>query len=238
MRKIFLENNKIYHIYNRGVDKRIVFTEDDNYKRFIDYFFDFNDFKLLDISEDLGEENLRRETSENILENIDNKFLVDILAFCLMPNHFHLLLRQKSEGGIAKFMQRIGTGYTVAFNKKEERSGSLFQGTFKAVQVENQEYLDYLIFYIHFNPLSLMEKEKTNKKEIILDFLNNYRWSSHKDYFDVDKLPEDQLLINKEFILENFESSKEYKRKLFEWLDVIEERSNNKPFKLRAIDCE
>jgi putative transposase len=124
------------------------------------------------------------------------KRLVDILVFTLMPNHYHLMLRQKAENGITKFMQKLGTGYTMYFNKKNKRSGSLFQGRFKAVHLTNNEHLIYLPHYIHTNPLSLNYGGSTS-----IVFLEKYRWSSFLDYIGVDNFPS---ITERPYLLEIF----------------------------------
>jgi len=118
----FLEN-QIYHIYNRGVEKRDVYIDIQDYAHFIHYLFTLND-------EGTSDHNLSRQMSkvqpysfvESEKKKKPRKLLVEILAFCLMPNHYHLMLRQKADGGIVKFMQRIGTAYTMFFNQKYDRS--------------------------------------------------------------------------------------------------------------------
>lgn len=112
--------------------------------------------------------------------------LVSILSFVLMPNHFHLLLQQRTEGGVSEFMHRIGTGYTNYFNLRSKRTGRLFESTFKARAVDKDSYLQHLIRYIHLNPLSLEQKDW--KVRGIVDqkrakqYLSTYRWSSYLAY--------------------------------------------------------
>jgi putative transposase len=137
-----------------------------------------------------------------------------------MPNHFHLILRQLQENGIAQFMQKLGTGYTMYFNKKNKRSGSLFQGTFKAIQIEHDEYLTHLSRYIHINPVELIESmwkengiqnwDKTN------EFLENYRWSSYLDYIGVKNFPS---VTNREVINSYFQNEQSYKNFINQWLN-------------------
>ncbi len=105
---------------------------------------------------------------------------MEILVFTLMPNHYHLMLRQISEDGIVKFMQKLGTGYTMYFNKKYDRVGSLSQGRFKAVHLTREEHLIHLPHYIHTNPY----RGSTS----IYD-LENYRWSSFPDYIGKKNFP-------------------------------------------------
>jgi len=111
---------------------------------------------------------------------------VDIASYCLMPNHFHLLVRAREEGGVSKFMQKLTTGYTMYFNKRYERTGALFQGKFKATHVNNDRYLRYLISYIHLNPVKLIEpkwKETgISNRERAERYLREYAHSSYLDY--------------------------------------------------------
>jgi len=235
MRKLFFETGEIYHVYNRGTDKRNIYLKRDDYARFLNYLIDFNSLNPIDKKRVIEEKKKNLKRGEILqYENIDDDPLVDILAFCLMPNHFHLLLRQKVDGGITKFMQRILTGYVMAFNIKQKRTGVLFQGRFKAVHVDKQEYLDYLIFYIHFNPLSLVKDVSDSNGT--LNFLNTYEWSSHIDYSFMDK--KGSIFVDKEFFFENFKNGKEYLKKSKEWLRIIKEKNNIKNFTAKGIDCE
>ncbi|MDP4008859.1 MAG: transposase, partial [bacterium] len=117
---------------------------------------------------------------------IERKPLVRIMADCLKPNHFHLLLEELQEGGISKFMQKLGTGYTGFFNKKYERVGALFQGTFKAVEIKNDDQLRYLLAYVNvINPGQELEPELKSSAQDpneILRFAEHYSWSTHLEY--------------------------------------------------------
>lgn len=131
------------------------------------------------------------------------RLLVDILVFTLMPNHYHLMLRQTAENGITKFMQKLGTGYTLYFNKKYDRSGSLFQGRFKAVHITSSEHLIFLPHYIHSNPLKLNYGGSTS-----IEFLQRYRWSSFLDYIGIDNFPS---ISERQYILEMFGGESKYR---------------------------
>src|SRR3989344_2009952 len=120
---------EFYHIYNRGTDKRNIFTSRADRDRFLALLYLANQDEPVDLK-------LQGSTLLEIVER-SGMPLVEIAAYCLMPNHFHLLVRELEEGGISKFMQKLTTGYTMFFNKKYERSGSLFQGRFKATHVTN-----------------------------------------------------------------------------------------------------
>ena len=136
--------NKIYHVYNRGVEKRKIFLEDKDYFRFIHDLFEFNDSNnppntnyYFDPKITVVEPRYLKRSKAN---KKPRKLLVEILIFTLMPNHFHLLLKQRTENGISRFMQKLGMGYAKYFNKKYERTGVLFQGKFKAVTLEKHAH--------------------------------------------------------------------------------------------------
>lgn len=127
MQKPSFVENQIYHIYNRGVEKRDVFLEDKDYLRFIHDLFEFNDENsALNVVYYFNRQSKEVELQYLEKERKPRKLMVEILIFTLMPNHFHLVVKQKRENGIVKFMQKLGTGYTNYFNKKYERVGSLF----------------------------------------------------------------------------------------------------------------
>ncbi len=216
-RKIKFSEGEYYHIYNRGIEKRTIFLDEADYKRFVFVLFCANDiirFNSRDIKRQfaLGLPSGKRENS-----------IIEIGAFCLMPNHFHLLIKETTEGGISKFMSKIMTAYSMYFNKKYERSGALFQGTFKAEHADSDEYLKYLFSYIHLNPIKLIQpdwKEKgiENKDEVI-NFLKDYKNSSYLDYMGVSR--EENKIINKEVFTEYFPSTNDFEREIFDWLNYI-----------------
>jgi putative transposase len=151
------------------------------------------------------------------------KPLVEILCFCLMPNHYHFLIRPLTDQGITEFMRKIGTGYTNYFNKKYERSGVLFQGKFKAVLVDDEAQLLHLPYYIHSNPIDLIEQDwrehGISDFTKALDFLETYRWSSFLDYTGSKNFPS---VISKDFITEIIGSPEEYKELIVKWLEERE----------------
>jgi REP element-mobilizing transposase RayT len=145
-RKTPFVNNEIYHIYNRGIDKRIIFKDTSDYHRFLESIIELNTERTF------GGLYLKSFLDKNNLSNTKNQNnLVEIVAYCLNPNHFHFIIKQIADNGISQFMQRIGTGYTLYFNNKEKRSGSLFQGKFKSKHVDNNEQLLYLNAYVNLN---------------------------------------------------------------------------------------
>ena len=159
-------------------------------------------------------------------ERKSRKLLVKILAFCLMPNHFHLLLQQVKDGGIIKFMQKLGTGYTMYFNKVYERVGSLFQGRFKAVLVNQESHFIHLPYYIHCNPLDLKFPEWRNYGGSTsidwrgaVGFLEKYRWSSYLDYIGKKNFPS---VTQREFLTEFLGGPEQYRKDTIKWLKEMD----------------
>lgn len=154
--KIYQENG-YYHIYNRGVEKRDIFLDEQDYGVFLSYLKEY----LLPKDEDqlqkrLSDPNISYKERDQILKLLKlNNFAGEIalLAYCLMPNHFHFLVRQNSFNSIDRFMNSLGVRYVRYFNTKYKRVGTLFQGVYKAVSVESDPQLLGLTSYIHRNPL-------------------------------------------------------------------------------------
>jgi len=214
-------NNKFYHIYNRGVDKRKVFMDNQDYYRFIHDLFEFNDKNVvMNILRHIPDKTEGNEGNPIPFIKVERprKLLVDIVCYCLMPNHYHLFLRQLVDGGISKFLQKIGIGYTNYFNLKHERSGVLFQGKFKAVPVETDVQFTHISRYIHLNPVKLIELnwEKQGIKDWgkVKKFLESYRWSSYIDYISRKNFPS---LINKKLLSNYFDNEKKYQDFVKDW---------------------
>lgn len=148
---------------------------------------------------------------------------MDILAFCLMPNHFHLLVEQKQENGISEFLRKIGIGYTMHFNQKYHRVGALFQGRFKAVLVEQDAHFMYLPYYIHANPLDLHMPEwrdgEIHNYNKALKLLENYRWSSFPDYIGRKNFPS---VTQREFLLSIAGGEQNYKTDFIRWIKQMD----------------
>jgi putative transposase len=191
-RKIPIAQGEFYHIYNRGVDKRLVFCNESDYKRFILLLFLCNDTKPIKLR---GE---RKNSTVDMFNTVGRKTLVDICAYCLMPNHFHLLVYEKNEHGVSTFMQKLTTAYTMYFNKRYDRTGSLFQGTYKSSLIDTDPYLSRAFVYIHLNPIKLSDPEWKNENiptEKTLGFLKKYTYSSYLDYFGANR--SEKTIINK-----------------------------------------
>jgi putative transposase len=197
MRNIYLAKKEFYHIYNRGTDKRKTFLYKSDYQRFADGLFVFND-----------EQNLNGCRFEVRLNSGEaTKKLVNVVAYCLMPNHFHLLLEQCVDDGITKFIQKMVTSYTMYFNKSHERTGVLFQGIFKRSHIKSNSKLLELSRYIHSNPIKIFKG--ANDANLRKDLLE-YRWSSFSDYAGIRK--DSKILSNTSVILDQFDSPNDYVR--------------------------
>jgi len=229
MQKPQFAKNEIYHIYNRGVEKRKIFLDNQDYLRFIHDLFEFNDenpvFNLHYYfnSRSESKKSINLDPQYLITKRRPRKLLVEILVFVLMPNHFHLLLRQKKENGIVKFMHKIGTGYTMYFNQKYERVGGLFQGRFKAVLVKRDAHFIHLPYYIHLNPLDIIYRGSTSIDSInknVIKSLMSYRWSSLPDYIGKKNFPS---VTSRNFLLRVVGGEKEYKKQIKNWIKEKQE---------------
>lgn len=191
-----LVNEEYYHIYNRGVAKQPTYFSLKDYERFLlclsYYRFREAPFRLSKLLQ------IEKQEREQLLSKLEiSEKTVEIIAFCLMPNHFHLLLKQISDGGISGFMKKVSDSYTKYINIRHERVGPLFQGMFKAVHILTDEQLLHLSRYIHLNPLvSFVVREE--------NFLS-YPWSSLKYYLDGNS-----TLINTDPVFEHFPNPKKY----------------------------
>ena len=210
LRKIPFAAGEVYHIYNRGHSKQIIFRGEDEYERFIKRLFLSN-----------GKENFKICLTGNDVYNFNRgERLVDVGAYCLMPNHFHLLLTQPEGGGISKFMQKLSTGYSMYYNNKYERTGTLFEGKFKSEHAKDDRYLKYLFSYIHLNPVKLLEpnwkEEGIKNKKQTLRFIEQYKFSSYQDYFDCDR--KQKNILNPNAFPDYFSTKKLLKGEIFNWL--------------------
>lgn len=190
--KIYAKNS-YYHAYNRGVEKREIFLDEEDYFVFLHllkYYLSPSNQNLIHPSKDLNKYKVIRPRP---LINLSKE--VDLLAFCLMPNHFHLLIKQSSLDGMTKLLRGLLTTYSMYFNKRYDRVGHLFQGHYKAVMIMDDPYLLHLSRYIHLNPTEL---SVTGSDPV------SYPYSSYQYYLGMKKA----VWIRPEFILKYFDSSK------------------------------
>lgn len=185
-----LVTGEIYHIFNRGTEKRNIFVKSQDYRRLqrVIYYYQFQGPKPK-----FSEFSFSNPRSFNPLP--DNK-LIQVFCYCLMPNHFHLLIKQSKDNGISTFLSQISNSYTKYFNTKYTRVGSLLQGTFKAVLVETDEQFIHLSRYIHINPVVSQLVER----------LSQYSWSSYDEY-----IKREGNICSTEEILNYFPSTIAYK---------------------------
>jgi len=204
-RKTVLANNETYHILNRGISHQLTFKTKRDFSRAIETLRYYQNEKLPMRFSQFAL--FSKERKEEAIRKIANKkqFLVKIVAFCLMPNHFHFILEQIKDGGIASFMSKFTNSYTRYFNVKNRRHGPLFQGKFKAVRVESEAQLLHLSRYIHLNPYSSYIIRNTPEIE-------NYPYSSFREYLGKSKIE----FCNKEDILSQFKNRYSYRKFVFE----------------------
>lgn len=199
-----LVNDEIYHIVNRGTGDSLIFNDINDYYRGIFSIYEFNTSNLVTIRERRKIRLENKKINRDRTPVPDNRnFLVEIMAFCFMPNHIHLLLKQLKDDGISQFMQKFGAGYAGYFNIKNNRKGPLF-GKFRAVHIADDMQLKNAAVYIFTNPLSLIEsgwKENgIENPEKAIKFLEKfYKWSSYKDCIGIKNFPS---VIVRDFLLE------------------------------------
>jgi putative transposase len=231
-KRLKLSNNEIYHIVVRGIEGRNIFSNERDYSRAIRNFFEFNDshavswsFRRENVSRTEFEKRSRTTTTERDL-------LVEVLAFCLMPNHIHLLLKQIKDGGISKFMRKFGAGYVGYFNRKYERQGHLFQGRFRAVHIKTDNQLRSVFVYIHTNPAALIDpnwKEGgIGNPEKIIKFIGNYKWSSYQDYLGKDNFSS----VTHRDLFEKMMSREKWQKFINEWVEYKSFRGWDKSVEL------
>ncbi len=161
-------DNSYYHLYNRGVEKRIIFQDEQDYKVFLSYLKFY-------LTQPLRGSTPKSFPSQQLKNHTKN---IKIIAYCLMPNHFHLFIKQVDSHAINNFMRSLSTRYSMYFNKRYKRVGPLFQGIYKAAYINNEMQYLYLSKYIHRNPLDLPEYRDVSK-------LIEYPYSSYRNFLGV-----------------------------------------------------
>jgi REP element-mobilizing transposase RayT len=182
-RKVRFLEGHYYHVYNRGANKEKIFRDGENYRFLLSW-----------------------------VKRYSIQFEISVIAYCLLPNHYHFLLRQDGLESISIFIQRIFNRYTKAFNKIHQRTGTLFEGPYKAIGIDNNEYLIHLCRYIHRNPL---------EAGLITDLLD-WPYSNYLEWVGVRS----GTLIDQQFVLEHFVNVEEYKRFVLDYFpsDRINQR--------------
>ena len=183
MRKIKFKIGSPYYLFNRGVDNRNVFVSQEDYDRFEAYLYLLNDTESARAANFFV-----GKRKEQIFESARAEQLVAIGAYSLLPTHFHLIVSPLIEGGLSKFMQKLTTAYTMYFNDKYSRSGSLFEGTYKAHEPSSDSHLKFLLALTHLAPAQLFNKNWHSDSildlERIAGELMDYRYSSVGEYMN------------------------------------------------------
>lgn len=206
MRKIPFEKGEFYHVFNRGVDKRIIFKDKDDINRFLESMEKFNCVEPIgSILEKRISDKLGRRTP-----NVEK--LVNIVCYCLNPNHFHFVLEQRADGGISEFLKRVCGGYAKYFNEKYKRSGSLFQGRAKSVHINSDEHLLYVSCYVNFNYII---------HDIKKDQLFYSSWDEHIGERKTN-------ICSADIILARFKNSSEYEKMAKETVVNIKRKRDRK----------
>ena len=214
---------EIYHVLNRGVEKRQIFMDKQDYLRFIHDLYELNNQDRVETTylnfRDYGDSG----KVAKVINKKPRKPLVDLMAFCLMPNHYHILLIPRVENGVPRFMQKVNMGYSKYFNQKYERTGTLFQGRYKGILITDNTHFLHLPFYTHLNPLDLSYPEwrenKISDPRGALEFLKSYRWSSHLDYLGIKNFPS---VLSMKHLREVLGDSKDYSKLVENYLKNIQ----------------
>ena len=212
IRKQSFALDEFYHLYNRGNSKQVIFRGKKDYERFTALLYGINTDERFNF--------YNQSEHTDIYSQKQQSHLVYIGAYCLMPNHFHLLITPAVENGVSLFMQKLLTAYVMYFNKRYKRTGSLFEGKFKSEHAGTDRYLKYLFAYIHLNPVKLIfpkwkEKGIPNKKQA-LDYLRTYNYSSLLNYLGNIRI-ENTILHPKKFP-RYFGTPKDSINELTDWL--------------------
>jgi len=221
MRKVPFINGQFYHIYNRGVDARDIFCEIEDVFNFLQRMKEFN---AIDPIGSIYKNSFRKNKLRGSTSQLEKKGkLVNIICYCLNPNHYHFILEQVADRGIEKFMHRLGTGYTMSFNDKYERTGALFQGRFKSVHINSNEQLLHTSIYVNLN----------NRVHQLRGSTSQLVRSSWGEYTNKDS----SAFCKKDIILGQFKNSKEYIERAKNSLHgIIEKRKLNKESEKLFID--
>ena len=210
IRKINFAPNEYYHIYNRGNSKQKIFRNVRDYDRFM---------KLLYLSNSKNNFEFRNIKNHYAIERGDR--IVSIGAYCLMPNHFHLSLKELEDGGITRFMHKLQTSYSMYYNLIYKRSGALYEGKFKSQYLNNDNYLKYVFSYIHLNPIKIIDPHWKEGGVLninnSINFLKTYKYSSYPDYLNFSRV--EKMIISPEDFPDFFLTKENLEKEIFEWIN-------------------
>jgi putative transposase len=211
---------ELYHVLNRGVDKRDIFLDNRDRARFVHDLYEFNShnpagnayrrFPMMDVGRPSWEPTHRSPNR-----------LVDIHGWVLMKNHYHLLLSECVEKGLSRFIQKLNGGYAKYFNERNKRQGALFQGKTKRIMIDSDGHFLHILHYIHLNPLDFTAAKDWRARRIhgsaeALEYLQKYRWSSFSDYCGRKNFPS---ILQKELFSDVFQN---YERTIMQYLREID----------------
>jgi putative transposase len=183
---------ELYHALNRGVDKRAIFLDTQDYARFVHDMFVFNTTQPAS--------NTHRNPMFDFVSRTsgygsEDERLIDLHGWCLMGNHYHLLLSECTEGGLVQFLRKLNVGYAKYFNERYKRTGTLFQGRTKKIHIETDSHMLHILNYIHLNPLDFKKDTAgwrgghITDSSLALAYLKEYKWSSYLDYAGTKNFP-------------------------------------------------
>ncbi|MEK7227519.1 MAG: transposase [Patescibacteria group bacterium] len=215
LRKTPFVSGEYYHIYNRGNSKQKIYHDIEDYYRFRALLYTCNsenNFRMSSVIENANKNPYLWDRGEQ---------LVSIGAYCLMPNHFHILITENKKGGISLFMQKLLTAYVMYYNHKYERAGGLFEGKFRSEYLGLDQYLKYIFSYIHLNPIKLIQ---TDWKEVgiknveeALTYLDNYEHSSYPDFKGIER--KENIILNRKAYPNYFSSIKNFEKEILDWMN-------------------
>jgi len=214
-------NGGDYHLVNRAIEGQMLFREIADYFRFMFCLYELNDKNLVKMRDRIKKRKARKYTGQTSVSRVSREPLVEILATCLMPNHYHLIIRQLVNNGISEFMRKLGNGYVGYFNEKYHRNGrgSIFQGHFKAVYIKTIRQFINTICYVFTNPVELIEKDwkevGTKDSQKAIKFLESYKWSNYLDCIGKKNFPS---VTNRKPIFEVFGGVENLKRAVENWI--------------------
>lgn len=215
-RKTYVEHGH-YHVYNRGVEKRTIFVSPQDYKIFLGYLREYLSPPIVNADDDF--------LAQNYYQRKCYADVIQLEAYVLMPNHFHLLIQQKNSDAMKEFLQSLCTRYSVYFNKQHDRVGSLFQGRYKAVMVKTDEQLVHLSRYIHLNPTDL---------GVSVDLLDKYPYSSFPNYLS----QRDETWVIPGRILNQFRDKRSGHLVEKHYRNFVDDYANNQPEIIQHLTLE
>jgi len=213
----YTKSMELYHVLNRGVEKRDIFMDEKDHLRFVHDLWEFNDENLTPRVHHSFIKSLKNSGLRNPNFEPKGKRIVDIHGWCLVKNHYHLLLSERIDGGLTLFLRKLNVGYANYFNEKHKRVGSLFQGRTKKIHVNSDAYFLHILNYVHLNPLDYMtsaygwRERRLEKPKQAHEYLLKYRWSSYPDYCGKRNFPS---LITRDLF---GEKSEKFERRIFDY---------------------